>query len=200
MRPTLLVHGYLATPDLMRPLRSRLRARGRDVYLVRELGPLVMGDVRRHAEELDRAVDRVCAQTGASQVDVVGASQGGLIALWWATHGGWERLGRLVALGTPFRGSPAARFGRALLGRVSPGIRQLVPGADLLTELEGLELERPVVSVSMRGDPVCPPEVCVLPGMESIVVDASFGPLSHQLLMLDPRAADAVFRGLEGLC
>ncbi|MCB9673889.1 MAG: hypothetical protein H6737_02170 [Alphaproteobacteria bacterium] len=200
MRPTLLVHGYLATPGLMHPMRRALRQRGRDVYLVPELGPLVLGDVRRHAEELDRAVERVRAVTGVDTVDVVGASQGGLIALWWATHGGWSRLGRLVAVGTPFRGSPAARFGRVVLGPVSEGIRQLVPGDPLLEELARQPFERPVVSVSMRGDLVCPPDACVLPGMQSIVVDGSFGPLTHQLLMLDRRAADAVLAGLEGTC
>ena len=170
------------------------------MHLVPELSPLVLGDVRSHAAELDRAVERVRAMTGADRVDVVGASQGGLIGLAWAAQGGWDRLGRLVTIGTPFRGSPAARVGRLLLGPVSRGIHQLVPGDSLLRELEDIVLERPVVSVSMRGDPVCPPDACVLPGMQSIVVDGSFGPLTHQLLMLDRRAADAVFDGLEGTC
>jgi pimeloyl-ACP methyl ester carboxylesterase len=200
MRPTLVVHGYLAAPGLMWPMQRFLRRRGRDTYLVPELSPLVLGDVRRHAEQLDVAVERVREQTGARRVDVVGASQGGIIALWWATQGGWGRLGRLVTVGTPFRGSPAARFGRLLLGPVSPGIRQLVPGAPLLDALAAAPLERPVASVSMAGDPVCPPESCLLDGMEQHVVPGGFGPLSHQLLMLDRRALSAVFDALEAPC
>jgi len=200
MGPTLLVHGYLATPGLMRPMRRTLRDLGHDVHLVPELSPLVVGDVRRHAAELDAAVERVRARTGVDRVDVVGASQGGIIALWWAANGGWDRLGRLVAVGTPFRGSPAARLPSRVFGGLSEGIRQLVPGASVLDALAAAPLHRPVCSVSMRGDPVCPPEVCVLDGMQSVVLDGSFGPLTHQLLMLDKRVAQAVHRGLEGRC
>ncbi len=200
MRPTLIVHGYLASAGLMWPMQRYLRNRGRDTYLVPELSLLVLGDVRQHAEQLDQAVERVRRQTGAKTVDVVGASQGGIIALWWAMHGGWGRMSRLVAVGTPFCGSPAARFGRLLLGPVSPGIRQLVPGAELLESLATTPLERPVTSVSMAGDPVCPPDACVLDGMEQRIVPGGFGLLSHQLLMLDRRALAAIFDSLEPAC
>jgi pimeloyl-ACP methyl ester carboxylesterase len=199
VRPVLLVQGLFATPGTMRPLRRRLRAAGHDVHLTPELSRLVSGDVRAHAEELDRAVERVRAKSGAAAVDVVGASQGGIVALWWATHGGWDRLGRLVGVGAPFRGSPVAdAIGR--VGRRTVGLRQLVPGSELLVELAGAPLLRPVVSVSLRGDPVCPPASCVLPGMRAIVVEASYGPLSHQWMMLDRSVADAVHRALVDPC
>lgn len=197
MTPVLLVHGYLATPQLMRPLRRRLRALGHDTYLAPELSPLVIGDVRAHAAELDRAVDRVRAQTGVDRIDVVGASQGGIIALWWAhAENGWDRVNRLVGLGTPYRGSGLARAAAPVLGLASAGVRQLVPESPFLEALTAIPLERPVFTVSMRGDPVVPPESAELPGMRPIVVDRSFGPMTHQLMMLDPRCARAVHEAL----
>ena len=192
-----MVHGYLASPNLMWPLRRSLRAAGHDAHFAPELGPLVIGDVRRHAQELDAAVERVLRTTGASRVDLVGASQGGIIALWWA-HGErrWDRVRRIVTLGTPFRGAAPAGVVAPTLGLVSAGIRQLVPGSPFLEALTAIELKRPVFSVSMRGDPVCPPASCVLPGMRERVVEASWGPLTHQLLMLDGRAGRAVHEAL----
>lgn len=199
MRPVLLAHGLLASATLMRPIRRRLRAAGHDVHLVPELSRMVTGDVRHHARELDAAVERVRRRTGAARVDVVGASQGGIVALAWATEGGWGRVGRVVALGTPFQGSPVASHVR-LLGRVLPGIAQLQPGSDLLRSLQAAPLERPVTSVSMRGDPVCPPESCVLDGADHVVVEGSWGPLSHQLLMIVPEACEAIHRVLASPC
>lgn len=157
----------------------------------------MLGDVRHHAGELDATIERIRRSTGAERVDVVGASQGGIIALWWAhAFGGWERLGRMVALGTPFRGASLARAVAPAVGLVSPAIKQLVPGSPFLQALTAVPLERPVISVSMRGDPVCPPESTVLPGMEQLVVEASWGPLTHQLLMLDPRTSRATHQAL----
>lgn len=181
----------------MWPLRRALRADGHDAYLVPELGKLVIGDVRRHAQELDLAVERVRRHTGAERVDLVGASQGGIIALWWAhAERGWDRVGRIVTLGTPFRGASLAGLAAPSLGLVSAGIRQLVPGSPFLEALTAIELKRPVFSVSMRGDPVCPPAACSLPGMHERIVEASWGPVTHQLLMLDPRASRAVHQAL----
>lgn len=199
LRPVVLTHGLLATPGLLRPLRAQLRALGHDAYLATEVSPLVTGDVRVHAEELDRAVERVRRQTGAERVDVVGTSQGGIVALWWAHQLGWERLGRLVAMGTPFRGAPVARWFR-WLGPVSEGLRQIQPNGPFLQALAAVELERPVTSVSVDTDPVCPPGVCALPGMEVRVVDGPLRPVAHQAMMFHPRVVRAVHEALVQPC
>lgn len=195
-RPVLLVHGLFATSSLMRPLAWQLRRKGHEVHLARELGRLVTRDVRVHADELDRAVERVRRRTGAERVDLVGASQGGLVALWWCHVTGWERVGRLITLGTPFQGAPVARYTR-WLGPVLPGVGQVAPEGGFITALGGIELKRPVTSVSVRTDPVCPPRVCALPGMERRVLAGGFRPLAHQSMMYRPevvRTVDAVLR------
>lgn len=199
LRPVVLVHGLFATPTLMRPLRRQLRRLGHDTHLVPELGPMVMGDVRQHAEELERAVERVRRKTGADRVDVVGTSQGGLVAFWWAHALGWERLGRLVTLGTPFRGAPVARLARPL-GWLSKGIRQVHPDGAFIGGLPDVPLRRPVTSISMARDPVCPPAVCNLPGSDHVTVPGGPGPFSHQAMMFDPRVVRVVHEVLVKPC
>ena len=122
--PVVLVHGFLASPLLMTPLRARLEG-GRPV-VTPELSPLAIQDVRTLARQLDLAVDRGRMQHDVEQIDLVGVSQGGIIALWWAHHmGGWERLRRLVLVGAPVRGTWAAFAALPLLGAVSSGVWQL---------------------------------------------------------------------------
>ncbi len=199
MRPAVLVHGLLASGSALVPLQRWLRRWGHDARLAREVRALVLGDVRRHAQQLDRAVERVRAETGARRVDLVGASQGGLVALWWAAHGGWDRVGRVVALGTPFRGAKLA--GRVpAIGRLAAGIRQVRPGSEILAVLERIELRRPVIAISVRGDPVCPPSRCALPGMEHRTLRRPRGLLAHQLMMVHPAVARAVHEALVGPC
>lgn len=156
---------------------------------------MVSGDVRVHAEELDRTVERVRRLTGAETVQVVGTSQGGLIALWWAHQNGWRNVERLVAVGTPFRGAPLARRVR-WLGMLSTGLRQVQPGGDFLTALQGVPIQRVVTAISMERDPVCPPAVCALPGMRHVSLSGGFGPVAHQSMMLRPRVADAIHEAL----
>ncbi len=113
----------------MWPLRRRLEASGLRVRSPR-LSPLVIGDVRTLAHQLDAAVDQLLHETHIPRVDVVGASQGGILALWWAHHiGGWSRLRRLVLLGAPVQGTWAATAGLPVLGAISRGIWQMLPGA-----------------------------------------------------------------------
>lgn len=194
-RPVLLVHGLFATHGLMRPLAWQLRRKGHEVHLARELRLLVTGDVRVHAEELERSVTRVVERTGAREIDVVGASQGGLVALWWAHTTGWERIGRLVAVGSPFKGAPAARFGR-FLAPIVPGLRQVQPGGPFSVALEGVELRKPVTAISVTSDPVCPPNVCALPGMDHHVLRGGLRPVAHQTMMYRPDVVRAVHGAL----
>jgi pimeloyl-ACP methyl ester carboxylesterase len=191
-----LVHGLLAGPSMLRPMRGALRRLGHDAHLVPELGALVRDDIRRHAEELETGVQRVLRTTGARTIDVVGTSQGGLVALWWAHRTGWRAVGRLVAVGTPFRGAPLARRVR-WLRVLSAGLGQIQPGGPFLEALAAVPLERPVTAISMANDPVCPPRVCALPGMEHVTLAGGVGPVAHQSMMLQPRVARAIHRALS---
>lgn len=189
--PVVLVHGFLATRGLMWPMRRRLERGGRAVATV-PLSPLVIGDVRALARQLDAGVDRIRDQYGVGSVDVVGVSQGGVLALWWGHHlGGFARTRRLLLVGAPVRGTWAAAAGVPVLGAVSRGIWQLIPGSPLLTELERPLPEGAAVhTLALRGDPVSPEARCRLPDAPHEVFEAGWGPLTHQALVFSRPLAD----------
>jgi pimeloyl-ACP methyl ester carboxylesterase len=174
--PVVLVHGLLASPTLMKAMEWRLR--GRPVARP-SLFPLALRDVRRHAGELDLAVDRVRHRHGVEQVDVVGVSQGGLIALWWAHHlGGWPRIRRMCLIGAPVRGTWAAAAGIPVFGACSTAIWQLLPGSSLVADLaRPLPPGAEVVTVSLDTDPLTPPSSCALEGADNRVLPARWSPL-----------------------
>lgn len=196
--PVVLVHGFLAGPLLMTPMRLRLE-RTRPV-LTPELSPLAIQDVRQLAGQLDLAVDQARFRLRADRVDVVGVSQGGIIALWWAHHlDGFARVRRMVLVGAPVRGSWAALLGLPLLGHVSSGIWQLLPSSAFTREEICLTLPEAarVTTISATGDLVCPPRRCALPGATNLVLEGPPGPWKHQWMPLSRRVVAAVEGALD---
>src|SRR5690349_3979696 len=196
--PVVLVHGFLASPLLMTPMRRRLQ-RSRPV-VTPELSLLAVQDVRQLASQLDLCVDRALVEHSAERVDVVGVSQGGIIALWWAHHlDGFARMRRLVMVGAPVRGSWAAFFGLPLLGPVSAGIWQLLPSSAFVRQ----EVCRPlpegaeVLTLSAEGDLICPPKRCSLPDATNHVLSGPPGPWKHQWMPLSRRVVAAVVGALD---
>ncbi|MFT4626558.1 MAG: triacylglycerol esterase/lipase EstA (alpha/beta hydrolase family) [Myxococcota bacterium] len=198
--PTVLVHGYLCPKQFMLPLKWRLARKGFDPHLV-DLSPLCIQDVRTLAGQLRENVDRVRQRTGAERVVLVGVSQGALIALQYLHHeGGAEAVSHFVAVGAPLRGTWFALVGLPLLGGVSRGIWQTLPGSSIVDDLQRRGVPKGVQTtvVSMVGDVVAPPSRCRLAGAEESVLPASFVPAAHQWLIMSRRAADAVDAAVNG--
>jgi pimeloyl-ACP methyl ester carboxylesterase len=192
--PVILVHGFLASPNLLLPMKHRLQKRGHTVYLA-NLSPLCIQDVRRLARELSETVERVCFVEDVAQVDMVGVSLGGLIALYYQQAIAEQpRLRQLVAVGTPFLGTEFPRPFLPLLGRISAGVWQVLPDAALLKEMlaAGIPTGTSVTSIAMEGDTVSPPDACRLPGASCIVLPGRNTPINHQLLV----ASTATFEGI----
>lgn len=192
--PVILVHGFLASPNLLRPMKHRLEKRGHTVYLA-NLSPLCIQDIRRLARELSETVERVCFVEDVDCVDMVGVSLGGLIALYYQQAIAEQpRLRRLVAVGTPFLGTDFPRPFLPLLGRLSQGVWQVLPDAQLLAEMreQGIPAGTVVTSIAMEGDTVSPPDACRLPGASCIVLPGRKTPINHQLLV----ASSATFEGV----
>lgn len=96
---------------------------GQPGAFIQSIGPIVPS-----AEQVAAFVDGVRAATGASKVDIVGHSQGGLIAEYYAKI--LRRSGRLhgvVALAPTTHGT--SLDGLALLAQLFPGANGLVNGA-----------------------------------------------------------------------
>lgn len=103
--PVVLVHGTMANAyDSWSGLAPVLRAYGYCVFAVNFGGPSWsifkgVGDLPTSAAEIGRYVDRVRAATGAARVDLVGHSQGGSVARYYANLiGGSTKVDKVVAL------------------------------------------------------------------------------------------------------
>jgi triacylglycerol esterase/lipase EstA (alpha/beta hydrolase family) len=206
--PVLLVPGYGGSTASLQPLADLLRARGRDATVVAVPGDGT-GDLRASAETLGSTVDAVLARTGASSVDVVGYSAGGLIARLWAAGGGDAPARRVVTLGSPHHGTSLAD----LAGNVAPSqcpvaCQQMATGSDLLARVNaGDETPDGATWVSIwteQDETVTPPDTARLTGalnltVQSVCGDAKVGhgdlplsPLVQQMVLTELGARDPV--------
>jgi len=124
--PVILCHGlamnrHAFALDPERSLAARLAAEGRDVWVLELRGahPETRNAAIRTSSfdsyvefDVPEAIDFVCTATGATQVDWIGFSMGGMLAYAYlgAVHGG--RVRRLVTIGSKagFGGHPYRRY------------------------------------------------------------------------------------------
>ena len=98
--PVVLVHGILGDPTNFSALRRHLARHGIRRFSSFAYRPRV--DYQRIARDLAAHVDAVRRETGASEVDVIGHSLGGLVARYFVQTTGASMVRRLVTLGTPY--------------------------------------------------------------------------------------------------
>lgn len=187
--PVLLIHGYLATRGSLHLLESHLARRGHVVMSYRLGAVFNLGDIRNSAGLIARKVESIVAQTGVTQVDVVGHSMGGLVGLYYLKRlGGRHRVRRLVMLGTPAQGTWSALLGlvTAPLGLAS---LQLLPGSPFLRELAESPLPPgvDVTSIGALRDWLAPVASTVLEGVRHIAV-----PTGHSGLLVEEQVGDIV--------
>jgi triacylglycerol esterase/lipase EstA (alpha/beta hydrolase family) len=189
--PVILLHGFAMNRTNWLWLGRRLAARG--------IGPLYGTSyfspqpVRRSAEELARFVEGVCAREKCQRVDIVAHSLGGVVARYYIERlGGGGRIGRLVTIGSPHRGTVVARYG---IGMRSA--RECRIGSDFWTEIgpiarrDGIQ----VTSIWSRADAIIePPEsASIAPAGQ----DRVFNDLGHLSLLMSPRVLDTVAERLQ---
>ena len=197
--PVLLVPGYGGGRVPLEALAARLRAAGREATVVRLAGDGT-GDLREQARGLD-AVAREALARGATSVDVVGFSAGGVVArLWAAELGGAHVARRVVTIGSPHRGTSLAGLAASLLPASCPeACRQLVPEGPLLAALEETPDGPTWVSVWTALDEVVrPAESAVLDGavnvrLQDVCADVA---AAHGGLPADPLVAGLVVEAL----
>jgi triacylglycerol esterase/lipase EstA (alpha/beta hydrolase family) len=202
--PVLVIPGYGGSPGSVAPLADRLRAEGRTVVVVRLPGRGT-GDLRGQAEAVRAAARSALRDTGASSVDLVGYSAGGVVArIYVRDLGGRDVVRRVVTLGSPHHGAELASLAGALSPENCPtGCRQLAPGSQLLTELnagdETPDGPRWVSLWTTRDGVVTPPESARLEGAVDVALqdvcrdDAS----GHSDLPRDPLVLGIVVRALS---
>lgn len=95
-----LVHGFMASAGVFRPLRKRLEAEANARVATFSHAP-GMGIVRI-ARRLAAVVDRI---PEGARITVVGHSLGGVVARWYVQEmGGSARVSRTISLASPFGG------------------------------------------------------------------------------------------------
>jgi triacylglycerol esterase/lipase EstA (alpha/beta hydrolase family) len=153
-RPVVLVHGTFADmSDSWQALSPLLKNNGYCVFALNygsysgsgSLGIYGVGEIRHSAAELSSFVDEVLAATGASQVDMVGHSQGGMMPRYYLRFlGGAAKVHTLVGLAPSNHGTSldglltlASYFPGAgeFTGALCPACEEQTAGSAFLTEL-----------------------------------------------------------------
>lgn len=108
--PVIIVAGTLSPAAIVEPLAARLRADGYTVHIF-ELPNLGTGDIRASARALNTYADGIRARYGASRVDLIGHSQGGVVARAYVKYdGGANEVDSLIGLGSPNYGTSIANI------------------------------------------------------------------------------------------
>jgi triacylglycerol lipase len=166
--PVLLVPGFGGATSDLEALAAALRQEGRDATIVRLAGDGT-GDLNTQAGVLQTAV-QAALRTGATSVDVVGYSAGGVTArLWLRAYDGGSVARRIVTLGSPQHGTDLAALATDIAPDTCPeACRQLATGSDLVRSLNAGD-ETPAgpawVSIWTTDDRIStPPETASLAG------------------------------------
>lgn len=140
--PVVLVGGFANAPEGWNEWRRSLEADGFEVYVL-HLSTNGLGDMDHSTTELAAFVAEVKRRTGRTRVDIVGFSEGGLLARKYvAQQGGLGSVDRVISLATPHAGVPAGTLhaiaaALPLVRRAIPtAASQLVEGHQLLVDLE----------------------------------------------------------------
>jgi len=118
--PVVLVHGLFGDPTNFLVLRRYLALRG--IHNVTTFSYGLRFDYPRLACRLGELVDAICEAAGATEVDVVGHSLGGLVARYLVEMPRESRVRRLVTLGAPYFAAPLPAQELAIFAASDPFI------------------------------------------------------------------------------
>jgi pimeloyl-ACP methyl ester carboxylesterase len=188
-RPIIVLHGYAMNRANFVPLAFRLARAG--------LGPIfgfeywTLGRTAAAARQLGWFVDQVREGTGASEVDAIGHSMGGVVAHYYiALLGGDGAVRRLVTLGSPHAGTDASHAG------IGHAPRELVVGSRLVSRLAAAPAPQRtrITTILSRADALVPAAAQAgVAGAERIVYDD----LGHVALLGSRRVAREVIARLR---
>jgi len=183
--PVLLLTGYSTNRSSMAFLRIFLQRRGwACVWTVN--GGSRSNSISQRAALLADRVAQLKHATGADQVDLVAFSTGGLVAAWYLRHlDGAEHVRRLVAIGTPWRGTRMAVFAR------HASAREILFGSHVLDGLQPPTV--PTLCIWSSDDlVVVPASSAVADGVQNVRLDAA----GHLEMLVSARVYRAVQQAL----
>lgn len=220
-RPVVLLNGaFLNKYATWSKFSPQLATAGFCVYGLDYGGPAdgpfhQVGALRSSAVEIKRFIDRVRAETGSPEVDVVGYSEGGMVPFYYLNVlGGAPDVGTLVTLASPVRGMSGYGIldavssipqARRALARVLPAAVDGAAGSSYFAEVGEGGLTRPgvrYVSVSSVADLVVMPDEARFPAARNVtnVVVQDHCPQDHVFhgsIIYDDTALGLVQNALE---
>lgn len=123
-----LVHGLGGSRLDMWPIARRLRRKG---FSVRNWSYRSVGKrIETHAERLGAELSALDESCSAARFHLVTHSMGGIIARTMFESYRFDKLGRVIMLAPPHRGSHAARKIAPYLGWLTPSLAQLSDAVD----------------------------------------------------------------------
>ncbi|MGJ0118575.1 esterase/lipase family protein [Williamsia sp. MIQD14] len=170
------------------------------------------GPIEESAAQLARFVDRVRASTGAPKVDIVGHSQGGMMARYYAKYlGGRSTIDNLVGLAPSSHGTTVLGLAsipgvpEALRLGLGAAIRQQIAGSDFLRRLNAGGDTVPGIRytvIETRYDEVVTPYTTAFlrgPNVTNILLQDSCSQnyTDHLAIVYDRRALSYVMRALD---
>lgn len=175
--PVLMIPGVFETWHYLDQLAAAIHARGHPVYFVHALG--FNG---RAIDETATLAQRFLRERRLTGVTIVAHSKGGLVGkAMMAVDDVEGRIERMLAINTPFSGSPLARYA---LGRAMREFRPEHPIVQTLLREEGVNPR--ITSLFSSFDQYIP-EGCALEGAENVRLPlvGHFRPLGHPLLIAE---------------
>ncbi|SDI75336.1 Lipase (class 2) [Actinokineospora alba] len=176
-RPVVLVHGTFENMyDNWGTMSPTLQAAGFCVFALNygSVDPTRTingtGDIPTSAKELSAFIDQVLAKTGASKVDIVGHSQGGMMPRYYIKNlGGASKVNKLIGLAPSNHGTTVAGLSNLLtsiplaksfIDTQCPACSQQFAGSEFLTQLNAGGETDPAVKytvIQTRYDEVVTP-------------------------------------------
>ena len=148
--PVLLIHGYDSDSSIWTGSRVKqdIDASGRTVYLIQLLNST--GDIRDNADDLRSRIMNITSTTGASKVELVAHSMGGLVARCYITNCGQDSylgdVSSLTMLDTPNHGSWSANLSN------TTAATQMRLNSDFLQDLNARQVPEDITVVSVVGN------------------------------------------------
>jgi triacylglycerol esterase/lipase EstA (alpha/beta hydrolase family) len=219
-RPVVLVHGTFANATVNWGYMSpQLKRAGYCVYALDygdngygSAGVYATARVSSSAAELGAFVDRVLSATGASQVDIVGHSQGGMMPREYVRQFGAAKVHALIGLSPSNHGTTASGLltlvglipgGRQVLAQGCPACDDQTVGSPFLVTLNAGGDTVPGVAytvIQTRYDEVVTPYTSAfLQGATNITLQdgCALDASEHLSIAFDPRALQYVLNALD---
>lgn len=184
-RVVLLVTGVTIPAEWFDPIVARLE---RDGFrpVVYEPPELLSGSLFQATEDLAVVVDGIRAETGQDKIDILAECTAGVVARHYIqSHGGADKVSRLVTFVSPHHGIDKAPLAAAYAGW--PALYDLTPGSEFLTAVNSVPLPEgvPVTSIYTCSDEYIQPwQGSIVPGANNIGLCDEF--VGHFETFYDP--------------